>query len=49
MMILSLTLTLLLVNDDINNADDTDDVNDIDDANDADDANANDADDERRR
>jgi hypothetical protein len=40
---LSLTLTLLFVNDDVN---DTDDVNDADNANDV---NSNDADDERRK
>jgi hypothetical protein len=46
MMMLSLTSTLLLINDDTNDADDADDV---DDANDANDANADDANDERRR
>jgi hypothetical protein len=45
-MMLSLTSTLLLTNDDIDNADDVDDVDDVNDVNDAD---ANDADNERRR
>jgi hypothetical protein len=60
MMILSLTLTLLLADDDtddVDNTDDADDANDInnvndvnaDDVNDANDVNADDADDERRR
>jgi hypothetical protein len=43
MMMLSLTSTLLLVDDD------TDDADDADDANDANDADADDADDKRRR
>jgi hypothetical protein len=46
MMMLSLTSTLLLADDDIN---DDDDVNNVDDVNDVNDADANDADDERRR
>jgi hypothetical protein len=46
MMILSLTSTLLLADNDIDDADDADDVNDANDVNDAD---ADDADDERRR
>jgi hypothetical protein len=49
MMILSLTSTLLLANDDINNADDADDVDDADDANDVNNTDADDTDDERRR
>jgi hypothetical protein len=55
MMMLSLTSTLLLADDDINdaddadNADDADDVHDANDANDANDADADDVDDERRR
>jgi hypothetical protein len=49
MMMLSLTSTLLLIDDDIDDANDADDVDDADDANDANDANADDADDERRR
>jgi hypothetical protein len=46
MMMLSLTSTLLLDDDDIDNVDDADDV---DDANDANHADADDANDERRR
>jgi hypothetical protein len=46
MMMLSLTSTLLLVND---VTDDVDDADDADDANDVNDADADDADDERRR
>jgi hypothetical protein len=49
MMMLSLTSTLLLANDDTDDADNADDVNDVDDANDANNADADDADDERRR
>jgi hypothetical protein len=49
MIMLSLTSTLLLADDDTDDADDADDVDDVDDANDADDADADDADDERRR
>jgi hypothetical protein len=58
MMMLSLTSTLLLINDDINDAHDADDVNDVNNVNDVNDANdvndvndvdANDADDEKRR
>jgi hypothetical protein len=45
-MMLSLTLTLLLVDDDINDVNDADDADDVNDANDAD---ADDADDEKRR
>jgi hypothetical protein len=51
-MMLSLTSTLLFVNDDINDVDDindADNVNDINDVNDVNDADANDADDERRK
>jgi hypothetical protein len=54
-MMLFLTSTLLLVNDDINNVDDADDADnandadDVNDVNDVNDANADDADDERRR
>jgi hypothetical protein len=49
MMMLSLTSTLLLVDDDTDDANDADDADDADDANDANDADADDADDERRR
>jgi hypothetical protein len=49
MMMLSLTSTLLLADDDIDDADDADDANDVDNANDANDADADDADDEKRR
>jgi hypothetical protein len=45
-MMLSLTSTLLLVNDDNDDANDTDDADDTNDVNDAD---TDDADDERRR
>jgi hypothetical protein len=48
-MMLSLTSTLLLADDDTNNVDDVNDVNDADDANDANDADADDANDERKR
>jgi hypothetical protein len=46
MMVLSLTSTLLLADDDTDNAEDAEDADDADDANDAD---ADDADDEGRR
>jgi hypothetical protein len=46
MMMLSLTSTLLFVDDD---TDDVDDVDNVDDVNDANDAEVDDADDERRR
>jgi hypothetical protein len=46
MMMLSLTSTLLLIDDDV---DDTNDADDVNNANDANDADANDANDERRR
>jgi hypothetical protein len=49
MMMLSLTSTLLLADDDTNDADDTDDAEDADDANDANDTDADDADEKRRR
>jgi hypothetical protein len=49
MMILSLTSTLLLVDNDIDHAEDADDVDNADNANDANDADVNDADDEKRR
>jgi hypothetical protein len=52
MMMLSLTSTLLLVDDDIDDADDADDadnVDDADDANDANDVDADNANDERRK
>jgi hypothetical protein len=49
MMMLSLTSTLLIVDDDIDDADDADDADDVNDANDVNDADADDADDERRR
>jgi hypothetical protein len=49
MMMLSLTSTLLLADDDIDDVDDADDADDVDDANDANDADANDVDDERKR
>jgi hypothetical protein len=48
-MMLSLTSTLLLINDDIDDADDANDADDADDVNDANDADVDDADDERRR
>jgi hypothetical protein len=60
-MMLLLTSTLLLADndingvndvddaDDVNDIDDADDVNDVDDANDVNDADANDANDEKRR
>jgi hypothetical protein len=46
MMILSLTSTLLFIDDDTNDADDANDVNDVNDVNDANTDNAND---ERRK
>jgi hypothetical protein len=46
---LSLMLTLLLADVNINNVNDADDANDIDNINDANNADVNDADDERRR
>jgi hypothetical protein len=52
MMMLSLTSTLLLVNDntdDANDIDDADDVDDVNDSNDVNDANADDADNKRKR
>jgi hypothetical protein len=49
MMMLSLTSTLLLVDDNIDDANNADDADDADDANDVNDADADDADDERRR
>jgi hypothetical protein len=49
MMMLSLISTLLLVDNNINDADDANDVNDVDNVNNANDADINDADDERRR
>jgi hypothetical protein len=49
MMMLSLTSTLLLVDDDTNDADDVDDADDADDVNDVNDADVDDADDERKR
>jgi hypothetical protein len=49
MMMLSLTSTLLFVNDNINNADNADDVDDVNDVNNVNNADANNADDERRR
>jgi hypothetical protein len=48
-MMLSLTSTLLLADDDTNDADDVDDVDDADDANDANYVDADDVDNERRR
>jgi hypothetical protein len=48
-MMLSLTLTLLLVDDDIDDANDVNNADDVDDVNDVNDANTNDADNERRR
>jgi hypothetical protein len=48
-MMLSLTSTLLIINDDINDVDNFNDVNDVDDANDVNDADADDANDERRK
>jgi hypothetical protein len=49
MMMLSLTSTLLFVNDDTDDTDDVDDVNDVNNYNDANDADADDADDERKK
>jgi hypothetical protein len=49
MLMLSLTSTLLLVNNDTDDADDTNDADDVNDANDINDADADDADDEKRR
>jgi hypothetical protein len=49
MIMLSLTLTLLLADDDINDAINADDTNNVNDVNDVNDVNADDADDERRR
>jgi hypothetical protein len=49
MMMLLLTSTLLLADDDTDDANDANNVNDADDVNDANDADADDADDERRR
>jgi hypothetical protein len=49
MMMLSLTSTLLLADDDTDDADDADDVDDANNANDANDADADDADNERRK
>jgi hypothetical protein len=49
MMMLSLTSTLLLADDNTDDADDADDADNADDANDVNDADADDADDERRR
>jgi hypothetical protein len=49
MMMLSLTSTLLFINDDTDDADNVDDVNDANDVNDINDVDADDADDERRR
>jgi hypothetical protein len=46
---LSLTLTLLLTNNDINDVDDVNDADDANDANDVNDVNADDANDERRK
>jgi hypothetical protein len=48
-MMLSLTSTLLLVNDDIDNVNDVDDVDNVDDANNVNDVNADDVNDKRRR
>jgi hypothetical protein len=49
MMMLSLTSTLLLVDNYTNDVNDADDADDANDANNVNDANADDADDERRR
>jgi hypothetical protein len=52
MMMLSLTSTLLLADDDTDDVDDTnnaDDINDVDDVNDVNDADADNADDERKK
>jgi hypothetical protein len=49
MMMLSLTSTLLLADDDTDDVDDADNADDANNANDANDADADDADDERRR
>jgi hypothetical protein len=49
MMILSLTSTLLLADNDTDDANDADDADDVDDANNVNDADADDADDERRK
>jgi hypothetical protein len=49
MMMLSLMSTLLLADDDINNADDADDVNNANAANKINDADVDDADDEKKR
>jgi hypothetical protein len=49
MMMLSLTSTLSLADDNINDVDDTNDTDDIDDVNDVNDVNADDANDERRK
>jgi hypothetical protein len=49
MMMLSLTSTLLLANNDTDDANDADNTDDTDDANNINDADADDADDERRR
>jgi hypothetical protein len=49
MMMLLLTSTLLLANNNIDNADDADDANDINDASDVDDVNADDANNERKK
>jgi hypothetical protein len=48
-MMLLLTSTLLLINDDINNADNINDVDDVDDINDINNVNVDDADNEKRR
>jgi hypothetical protein len=49
MMILSLTSTLLLTNNDTDDVDDANDVNDVNDINDVNDADADDVNNERRR
>jgi hypothetical protein len=49
MMMLSLTLTLLLANNDIDDVNDVDDAHDINDVNDANDADADDANDEKKK
>jgi hypothetical protein len=49
MMMLSLTSTLLLVNDDIDDVNDINDVDDVNDANDVNDVDVDDADNEKRR
>jgi hypothetical protein len=52
MMMLSLTSTLLFINDDtddVDDANDADDADDVDDANDANNADVDDADDKKRR